>query len=219
MVTHTQNLCSAFNPSKVRTHSSEHTHTHPEQWAAIYAAAPGSSWGFGTLLKCTSVVVLKVERVLDIHSPHRQSLPDLRLEPATLAHKSDTLTIRPRITPILFLWTFYSLKDPENKMYHSFHKIWCSTIVSTLILIRNISWAANKHIRMISEGSCDTEDWRNDVKNSALHHRNKLHFTIHSNRKQLFWIVIFHSFTVFTHFFYQINAALVSRRNLLTPNF
>ncbi len=27
MVTHTRNLCSAFNPSKVRTHSSEHTHT------------------------------------------------------------------------------------------------------------------------------------------------------------------------------------------------
>ncbi len=25
MVTHTQNLCSAFNPSKIHTHSSEHT--------------------------------------------------------------------------------------------------------------------------------------------------------------------------------------------------
>ncbi len=44
MVTHARNLCSAFNPSKVHTHThiSEHTHTvntHPEQWAAIYAAA------------------------------------------------------------------------------------------------------------------------------------------------------------------------------------
>ncbi len=29
-------------------------------------------------------------------------------------------------------------------------------------------------IRMISEGSCDIEDWRNDAENSALHHRNKL---------------------------------------------
>ncbi len=50
MVTHTWNLCSAFNPSKVHTHSSEHTHTHtvnthPEQWAAIYAAAPGEQLG------------------------------------------------------------------------------------------------------------------------------------------------------------------------------
>ncbi len=26
----------------------------------------------------------------------------------------------------------------------------------------------NQHIRMISEGSCDTEDWSNDDENSAL---------------------------------------------------
>ncbi len=48
MVTHTLNSCSAFNPSKVHTHSSEHTHTmntHLEQWAAIYAAAPGEQLG------------------------------------------------------------------------------------------------------------------------------------------------------------------------------
>ncbi len=48
MVTHTRNLCSAINPSKVHTHSSEHTHTvntQPEQWAAIYAVAPGEQLG------------------------------------------------------------------------------------------------------------------------------------------------------------------------------
>ncbi len=28
----------------------------------------------------------------------------------------------------------------------------------TLTIIRNVSWAPNQHIRMISEGSCDTED-------------------------------------------------------------
>ena len=43
MVTHTRNSCSAFNPFKVHTHSSEHT--HPEQWAAIYAAPPGEQLG------------------------------------------------------------------------------------------------------------------------------------------------------------------------------
>ncbi len=42
----------------------------------------------------------------------------------------------------------------------------------TKLFIRNVSWAANQHIRMISEGSCDTEDWSNDAGNSALHHRN-----------------------------------------------
>ncbi len=30
------------------------------------------------------------------------------------------------------------------------------------------SWAANQNIRMISEGSCDTEDWSNDAENSDL---------------------------------------------------
>ncbi len=44
----------------------------------------------------------------------------------------------------------------------------------------------NHHIRMISEGSWDTEDWRNDAENSALHHRNKLHFTVYSHTEELF---------------------------------
>ncbi len=39
---------------------------------------------------------------------------------------------------------------------------------------------------MISEGSCDTEDWSNDADNSVWPHRSKLHFKIYSNRKQLF---------------------------------
>ncbi len=47
---------------------------------------------------------------------------------------------------------------------------------SKLIIIRNVSWAANQHIRMISEGSCDTEDWSNDAENSALHHRKNIFF-------------------------------------------
>ncbi len=80
MVTHTWNLSSAFNPSKCTLTA---VNTHLEQWAAILRR-PGSSWGIGALLKgLTSVVVLKVERALVIHSPHRQSLPDLGIEPAT----------------------------------------------------------------------------------------------------------------------------------------
>jgi len=39
---------------------------------------------------------------------------------------------------------------------------------------------------MISEGSCDTEDWSNETENSALHHRNKLDFKIYFTRKWLF---------------------------------
>jgi len=39
---------------------------------------------------------------------------------------------------------------------------------------------------MISEESCDTEDWSNDAENSALITGYKLHFTICSHRKQFF---------------------------------
>ncbi len=31
---------------------------------------------------------------------------------------------------------------------------------------------------MISEGSCNTEDWSNDAENTALHHRNKLQYIL-----------------------------------------
>ncbi len=99
MVTHTRNLCSAFN--KVHTHSSEHTltvNTHPEQWAAIYAVAPGKQLGVRCLAQgLTSVVVLRVERALYIHSPHLQFLPVLDSNPRPFDYESDSLTIRPQL--------------------------------------------------------------------------------------------------------------------------
>ncbi len=56
-------LC--IQPIQVHTHTAVNKHimnTHPEQWAAVLLQHPGSSWGFGALLKgLTSVVVLKVE--------------------------------------------------------------------------------------------------------------------------------------------------------------
>jgi len=65
---------------------------------------------------------------------------------------------------------------------------------STLIIIITVSWLSDHHIRVISEGSCDTEDWSND----AGHHRNKLHFTVYSHREQMIYTrIIFHIFTVF----------------------
>ncbi len=50
-------------------------------------------------------------------------------------------------------------------MYHDFE---VAQQFSTLLIIRNVSWAANHHIRMISEGTRDTEDWSNDAENTAL---------------------------------------------------
>ncbi len=43
---------------------------------------------------------------------------------------------------------------------------------------------------MMSEGSCDTEDWGNDAENAVLHHRIKLHLNIYSHRKRFFKIVV-----------------------------
>uniref|UniRef100_A0A8C2HHX8 Growth factor receptor bound protein 14 n=1 Tax=Cyprinus carpio TaxID=7962 RepID=A0A8C2HHX8_CYPCA len=60
----------------------------------------------------------------------------------------------------------------------------------------------DQHIKMISEGHCDTEDWSNDSEKSVLHYRNKLHFKIYSNRKHLLEIVkSFHNITDFNVFF------------------
>ncbi len=44
---------------------------------------PGSSWGFGVLLKDTSVVGIEGGESAGYLLPHQQSLPDLRFEPTT----------------------------------------------------------------------------------------------------------------------------------------
>jgi len=36
--------------------------------------------------------------------------------------------------------------------------------------MRNVFWASNHHIRVISEGSCDTEDWSDDAEHSAINY-------------------------------------------------
>ncbi len=53
---------------------------------------------------------------------------------------------------------------------------------------------------MISEGSCDTEDWSNDAENSAL--IKGINYILYSNRKLLFETIIkFHNIYVFTVLF------------------
>ncbi len=51
---------------------------------------------------------------------------------------------------------------------------------------------------MISEGSCDTEDWSNDAESSALRHRNKWYSRVYLNRKPVLETAIrFHNIIVF----------------------
>ncbi len=76
MVTHTRNLCSAFNPSKC-THTV--VNTHLEQWAAN-AAAPGEQLGVRCLAQGSHL-----SRGIEggESAGYSQSLPDLRLKPTT----------------------------------------------------------------------------------------------------------------------------------------
>ncbi len=65
---------------------------------------PGSSWGFGALLKDTSVVVLKEERALVIHSPTNNPCRTWDSNTQPLDYESDSLTIRPRLPPNIALY-------------------------------------------------------------------------------------------------------------------
>ncbi len=55
----------------------------------------------------------------------------------------------------------------------------------------NLKRFLEQQIKIISERSCDTEDWSNYA---------ELHFKICSNRKQLFLVKIFHNITAFAVF-------------------
>ncbi len=57
------------------------------------------------------------------------------------------------------------------KKYHGFHKN-----IKQNNGFQHVSWAANQHIRMISEESCDTEDWSNDAENSAMQLQEEITF-------------------------------------------
>ncbi len=77
---------------------------------------------------------------------------------------SQTFSISAKM--LLFL-TYYSSKYPEineswfpqnnNNNQHNF----------SILIIRSVSC---HHIRMISEGSCTTEDWSNDAENAGINY-------------------------------------------------
>ncbi len=85
MVTHTRNLCSAINPYKV--HTQQWTHTHREHTpGAVGSQCCGTRGAVGGLVLAQGHLSRGIEgeeRALDIHSPHLQFLPDLRLELTT----------------------------------------------------------------------------------------------------------------------------------------
>ncbi len=61
---------------------SVHTHTHPEQWAAIYAVAPGEQLGVRCLAHVHLSSGIEGGESAVYSPPHLQSLLVPRLEPA-----------------------------------------------------------------------------------------------------------------------------------------
>ncbi len=78
---------------------------------------------------------------------------------------------------VYYIWFIYNISQP-----YYFKQIvstkYIKQLFSTLMIIIII--------KAYSAGSCDTKDWSSDAENSALHHRNTLHFKIYSNTKQFF---------------------------------
>ncbi len=77
---------------------------------------------------------------------------------------------------------------------------------------------------MISQGLCDTDDWNNAAENSALHHKNKLHFHIYSHKTFFFFYWNNISQFLLYLFLHQINADFLCTRAqyskiLLSPDF
>ncbi len=76
---------------------------------------------------------------------------------------------------MLFFWTLFQ--------YYTVHVFYVNYNKKYFLSSKSV------YQDLISEGSCDTEDW-SIAENTALHHKNKLHFKIYSNRKWFFLIVI-----------------------------
>ncbi len=67
---------------------------------------------------------------------------------------------------MLFFSPFYSSKNPKKDL--SFHKkILSNTTVFKIDKKKKKILSSKSAYRMISEKSCDTEDWSNDAENSA----------------------------------------------------
>ncbi len=82
---------------------------------------------------------------------------------------------------------------PNLSIYNLLLNFWKTHLAAQLFLTEIIKIIILKHIRMISERSCDAEDWSKDAENSALPY---------IKRKTLYYnnIIIY----VFIIIFYQL---------------
>ncbi len=108
--THTQNLCSAFNPSKVHTHSSEHTHAHTHREhtpGAVGSQCCGARGAVGGSVPCSRSHLSRgikggESAVHSLPPPTYNSCRIWNSNSQPFDHESDSLNIRPRLPhPVL----------------------------------------------------------------------------------------------------------------------
>ncbi len=69
---------------------------------------------------------------------------------------------------ITFLTLHFILFETKTNIILIHVKYRYQVLFSETCIVVNVSWASNHHIKMISDGSYDTEDWSNDAESSAL---------------------------------------------------
>ncbi len=146
-------ICALHLSHSKCTHTAVNTHTprtHTRSNGQPFILwCPGSSWGFSALLKGTSVMVLRVKRALDIHSPNLRFLlaRDSNLQP--FDYESDSLTIRPRL-PRLYKWCLSHVSHshmPLKKLIKMLLSNWLVTLFQHNFSSRFGLWTlANKQI-------------------------------------------------------------------------
>ncbi len=105
---------------------------------------------------------------------------------------------------MLIFGSFYSSKNPE--------KI-CSTVlnIDNNNYNKNIYWTANQHIRMISEGSCDTEDLSSEAENVVLITGINYIWNVFKQKAVILRSKNIPQYSCFGCILDQINAGLVSK--------
>ncbi len=150
--THSQNWCSAFNPSKC-THtavSSEHTHCeHTPRAVGSHCSSPGSNWGS---VPCSRAPQSWYWRWGECHShPHLQPCQTWDSNPQPLDCKSDSLTIRPHFPGLSPERCF---TQQGNIWYSNNHLYKC--LLKVIVLPKMIFLSSFTHLHVFPK-----HKWRN----------------------------------------------------------
>ncbi len=120
------------------THTAVHTHTHTHTWSSgqpFMLGHLGSSWGFGALLKGTSVVVLRVDSEHCTFTPPTDNPCWIwDSNPCPLGYKFDSLYIRPRLPQYMATsWTQKNIKISHYKTAQFIAIIVMTTCLSVVL--------------------------------------------------------------------------------------